>query len=88
MLSQPLFDKATAKRSNAKLVFRATVRLRYFDGTVVKVRTRCKVPRWLAVLDRGPGLGPGEEETVFARFHRGSASRLGVPGGDRETVAS
>ena len=25
------------------------------------------------VLDRGPGLEPGEEETVFERFHRGSA---------------
>jgi len=25
------------------------------------------------VLDRGPGLTPGEEETVFERFHRGSA---------------
>jgi signal transduction histidine kinase len=29
----------------------------------------------IAVLDRGPGLAPGEEETVFARFHRGSAGR-------------
>ena len=34
----------------------------------------------IAVLDRGPGLEPGEEEAVFARFHRGSASRTGVRG--------
>jgi signal transduction histidine kinase len=34
----------------------------------------------IAVLDRGPGLRPGEEEEVFGRFHRGSASHRGVPG--------
>jgi two-component system sensor histidine kinase MprB len=27
----------------------------------------------IEVRDRGPGLQPGEEETVFERFHRGSA---------------
>ena len=34
----------------------------------------------LAVLDAGPGLGPGEEERVFERFFRGS-SRSSRPGG-------
>ncbi|MFL5827995.1 MAG: ATP-binding protein [Thermoleophilaceae bacterium] len=34
----------------------------------------------IAVLDRGAGLGPGEEEAVFERFHRGRAGRDGVPG--------
>lgn len=34
----------------------------------------------LAVLDRGPGLAPGEAEHVFGRFYRGSASRHGAPG--------
>ena len=29
----------------------------------------------LAVLDAGPGLGPGEEERVFERFFRGSSGR-------------
>ena len=31
-------------------------------------------PRQIEVLDRGPGLAPGEEEAVFERFHRGTAS--------------
>ena len=30
-------------------------------------------PKRIEVLDRGKGLEPGEEETVFERFHRGSA---------------
>jgi signal transduction histidine kinase len=32
------------------------------------------------VLDDGPGLAPGEEDEVFARFHRGRAGRGGVRG--------
>ena len=28
---------------------------------------------WLAVLDEGPGLAPGEETSLFDRFARGSA---------------
>jgi signal transduction histidine kinase len=34
----------------------------------------------LEVLDRGPGLEPGEEELVLRRFHRGSAGRRGPSG--------
>jgi two-component system, OmpR family, sensor kinase len=34
----------------------------------------------LEVLDRGPGLQPGEEEAVLRRFHRGSAGRRGPAG--------
>ena len=34
----------------------------------------------IEVLDDGPGLAPGEEDDVFARFHRGSAGRGGSPG--------
>jgi signal transduction histidine kinase len=32
------------------------------------------------ILDRGPGLAPGEDEAVFERFHRGSAARGGPAG--------
>jgi signal transduction histidine kinase len=52
------------------------------DGTEVEVVT---VPGGFAVRDRGPGLAPGEEESVFERFHRGGAGRsapgtgLGLP---------
>jgi signal transduction histidine kinase len=35
----------------------------------------------IEVLDDGPGLAPGEEDDVFARFHRGRAGRGGgAPG--------
>ena len=27
------------------------------------------------MTDQGPGLAPGEEETIFARFHRGTVGR-------------
>jgi len=37
-------------------------------------------PGRIEILDRGPGLTPGEEESVFERFSRGSAGRSG-PGG-------
>jgi signal transduction histidine kinase len=47
------------------------------DGTEVEVVT---VPGGFAVRDRGPGLAPGEEESVFERFHRGGAGRSGAPG--------
>lgn len=35
---------------------------------------------WLSVLDRGPGLGAGEQERLFERFYRGEASRGGAKG--------
>jgi signal transduction histidine kinase len=34
----------------------------------------------VAVLDRGSGIAPGEEEAVFERFRRGEASRGGASG--------
>ena len=38
--------------------------------------SRCVVaPGRLEVADEGPGLAPGEEETIFARFHRGAVGR-------------
>lgn len=45
-------------------------------GTTVSIlwgRTIAEV--WLAVEDEGPGIAPGEEETLFDRFTRGSASK-------------
>lgn len=38
------------------------------------------LPGRIEVRDRGPGIDPGEQEAVFERFHRGSASRGGAPG--------
>jgi signal transduction histidine kinase len=35
---------------------------------------------YVAVLDRGPGVAPGEEEAVFERFRRGAASHGGPSG--------
>ena len=32
-------------------------------------------PGGSTVADQGPGLAPGEEETIFARFHRGTVGR-------------
>ncbi|HEX8752708.1 MAG TPA: ATP-binding protein [Solirubrobacterales bacterium] len=37
-------------------------------------------PGEIAILDRGPGLAPGEEEAVFERFSRGSAGQGGPKG--------
>jgi signal transduction histidine kinase len=42
--------------------------------------TIATAPGWVAVMDRGPGFAEGEEEQVFQRFHRGSASRSGPRG--------
>ncbi len=35
---------------------------------------------WIAVLDEGPGLAPGEDTELFERFARGSAGRGGPAG--------
>jgi signal transduction histidine kinase len=37
-------------------------------------------PGTIEILDRGPGLQPGEEEAVFDRFSRGRAGRQGASG--------
>jgi signal transduction histidine kinase len=53
--------------------------LRYSPpGSVVTIETGLGL---VEILDRGPGLEPGEEEAVFERFRRGSAGRRRGPGG-------
>jgi two-component system, OmpR family, sensor kinase len=47
------------------------------SGTVVTLAT---ADGRIEVRDRGSGLGPGEEELVFERFHRGGAGRDGANG--------
>ena len=42
--------------------------------------TLAGVPGRIEVRDRGPGLTPEEGESIFARFHRGSAGLAGPPG--------
>jgi len=32
-------------------------------------------PGRLSITDQGPGVAPGEEETIFNRFHRGTVGR-------------
>jgi signal transduction histidine kinase len=41
-------------------------------GTVRIECARDGAEAWLAVLDEGPGLAPGEEQRIFERFERGS----------------
>ena len=45
------------------------------SGVTIAIR-----PGRLEILDRGPGLEPGEEDAVFDRFSRGSAGRSGPSG--------
>jgi two-component system, OmpR family, sensor kinase len=49
------------------------------SGTVTVECGRDGAEAYLAVLDEGPGLEPGEEERIFERFARGSGGR-GAPG--------
>jgi signal transduction histidine kinase len=54
--------------------------LNYSPGGTVTVQCgRERDVVYLAVLDQGPGLEPGEEERIFDRFARGSGGR-GSPG--------
>lgn len=52
------------------------VRYSHSDSTVQIEVTAGKIE----ILDRGPGLAPGEEEAVFERFSRGSVGRAGPSG--------
>ena len=47
------------------------------DGGTVTIAA---APGRLCVMDQGPGFAAGEEEQVFQRFHRGTASRGGARG--------
>jgi len=54
------------------------------SGTVVELAA---APGRIEVRDRGPGLEPGEEEQVWARFHRGRAGRASPGSGLGLTIA-
>ena len=56
------------------LLHNRTKRHRQGEFLVQGVRpiTLAVAPGRLEVADEGPGLAPGEEETIFARFHRGA----------------
>jgi two-component system, OmpR family, sensor kinase len=47
--------------------------LRYSPSRVAVDWGRDGVDAWLAVVDEGPGLSPGEETALFERFARGTA---------------
>jgi two-component system sensor histidine kinase MprB len=47
------------------------------DGQTIRLHV---ADRRVEVHDEGPGPAPGEEEVVFARFHRGAAARDGPAG--------
>ena len=71
---------ASAARADVDRALDALVEnaLRYApEGSTVELRAAGET---IEVLDAGPGLAPGEAETVFGRFHRGSAGRR-TPGG-------
>lgn len=51
--------------------------LRYSPARVVVDWGRDDGEAWLAVLDEGPGLGPGEETGLFERFARGGTDGNG-----------
>ena len=55
--------------------------LRYGAGHPVRVVCRCEAPLRIRVLDRGPGIPPGEREAVFRPFHRLEGSRSTRTGG-------
>ncbi len=42
--------------------------------------TLASAPGRIEVRDRGPGLAAEDGESIFERFHRGSAGRAGPPG--------
>jgi two-component system sensor histidine kinase KdpD len=48
-------------------------------GTPIEVGAESRPGEVIAyVADRGPGLPPGEEETIFRKFHRGGGSAGGI----------
>jgi len=49
---------------------------RYAGGEPVLVRARAVGPRLvIRVVDRGPGIGPAEQERIFEPFYRGTVNQ-------------
>jgi two-component system OmpR family sensor kinase len=78
-------DDEVRVRGRAELLHRAVENVvrnavKYsFPGTTVEVKLAAAGERArLSVIDRGPGIAPGEEERIFEPFYRGAAGGFGL----------
>jgi two-component system, OmpR family, sensor kinase len=76
-LEGPVRVAACASEDDVAIMFDNLIEnaLKYAPGAPVALRWGAVGDEvWLAVEDEGPGIAPGEDETLFERFTRGSAA--------------